>query len=480
VATRAAQIRYAVYGVVAGAAVMAFGAYEYVRTEGWPSLIPMVVLLCAVIAIAWFSLALFWDAAHGRRRCPKCWYDMSATDGLRCPECGRTAKYEKRLHRTRRHWRLALLAVIPALLSAYLLLLPRIREHGVQSIVPTTVLIWCLDLEYNEWAFEELGRRALRIEDKFMPFYAPKEGALYDWQWRAIGRKSIELIESDLPAGHRYGLFDWITRTKWALQLQGDSFVEELNAALVRLLDDPDPRIRGWCAIYIADINDPDRSIEILRALLNDDSTGVRRAATAGLSLLAESREDAMLLVATALGDTSKDVRLGALGALGGVAESRMLPDAIIQQVRELAHDRDPSVREYQVVTIVRIVDSDQKRNEISSAIRSEDTARRSGAYSVLAYDEHAMATEFLPELAAGLSDPSDEARRSAAIALSYAEPAALEPFEERIKAGLDPDQFPDSAASIRYLLVDIHHMRTGRLLDELDTQSEPAEASAD
>ena len=32
------------------------------------------------------------------RRCPKCLYDMSGTDGMTCSECGRVAKRERSLH----------------------------------------------------------------------------------------------------------------------------------------------------------------------------------------------------------------------------------------------------------------------------------------------------------------------------------------------------------------------------------------------
>ncbi|CAN5835717.1 hypothetical protein BH11PLA1_BH11PLA1_22460 [soil metagenome] len=53
---------------------------------------------------------LFWWALLGdrlaggrkQRRCGKCWYDMSAAGGaMKCPECGKVARSEKRLHRAR-------------------------------------------------------------------------------------------------------------------------------------------------------------------------------------------------------------------------------------------------------------------------------------------------------------------------------------------------------------------------------------------
>ena len=48
----------------------------------WPALLAMSL---AVWAIWW---AIFADKARGRRRCPRCWHDLSRTPGLTCSECG--------------------------------------------------------------------------------------------------------------------------------------------------------------------------------------------------------------------------------------------------------------------------------------------------------------------------------------------------------------------------------------------------------
>ena len=57
-------------------------------------------MLLAAAAVA--LRALFADRSRGRRRCPKCWYEMTGVAGLRCPECGREARGERKLLRTRR------------------------------------------------------------------------------------------------------------------------------------------------------------------------------------------------------------------------------------------------------------------------------------------------------------------------------------------------------------------------------------------
>lgn len=113
----------------------------------WPGyvLAAALLLLCAAAA-GWF---LFADRARGRRRCPRCFYAMEGVSGLTCPECGRTARSEQALFRTRRRWKGAILAVVillpPALAAAGL---TRIRQTGGWSDLPdwaVTRLLWLGD-----------------------------------------------------------------------------------------------------------------------------------------------------------------------------------------------------------------------------------------------------------------------------------------------------------------------------------------------
>ena len=65
--------------------------------------------------------SLFWDRSRGRRRCPKCWYDMSGLPGLKCPECGRVARSEQHVRRTRRHRRRLVGGVLSLMAAATVL-----------------------------------------------------------------------------------------------------------------------------------------------------------------------------------------------------------------------------------------------------------------------------------------------------------------------------------------------------------------------
>lgn len=98
-----------------------------------------ILLSAAGILLIW---ALLCDRRRRMRRCPRCWYDMSGTPGLRCSECGREVRSERRLHRTRRRWRWTIPAAILLLLSYLTHNLPRFQARGWVALVPSTYLVY--------------------------------------------------------------------------------------------------------------------------------------------------------------------------------------------------------------------------------------------------------------------------------------------------------------------------------------------------
>lgn len=90
--------------------------------------------------------ALFRDRPRGRRRCPGCWYDMSGVPGLRCPECGREARGERRLLRTRRRWKQAGLAALLGAIACGVAAVPRYQKGGWVGLVPSSVLVYIAPL----------------------------------------------------------------------------------------------------------------------------------------------------------------------------------------------------------------------------------------------------------------------------------------------------------------------------------------------
>jgi len=152
-------------------------------------------LLFAICGVAGFIglilvvRGLFADRARGRRRCPKCWYDMSASPTRVCSECGYEAGSDRPLRRTRRRWRVAAAGALLLLAVPAAMLTPKIREDGWVSVVPTTVLVlWAPRYESEDHpVFAELLRRIDAVDESTADPVAP----LWEWQWRYLVNASI-------------------------------------------------------------------------------------------------------------------------------------------------------------------------------------------------------------------------------------------------------------------------------------------------
>jgi len=156
-----------------------------------------------LLGIAGFALlywSLFHDRARGRRRCPKCWYDMAGTPGLRCSECGFEARREKRLFRTRRRWRVAAIAFFALLAVPFIARFNSIRRDGLYGFIPTTVMAFIVanssdaDLA-SGWRAEMLDQLLINRLDvtQRLP-QAPPE--LWDWQWQWLIKHSLTRLHN--------------------------------------------------------------------------------------------------------------------------------------------------------------------------------------------------------------------------------------------------------------------------------------------
>lgn len=137
-----------------------------------------------------------FDPALGRRRCPKCWYDLSGTKGLLCPECGHEAGSERRLYRTRRSRITIAIAVLPLLVVPVVMRVMYAWKVGWVGLVPTTVMVVAWDVLPESvvgspmvwWGGPQRERGTLfeRIEDRHVA----------GWQRWIAGWKSASVIES--------------------------------------------------------------------------------------------------------------------------------------------------------------------------------------------------------------------------------------------------------------------------------------------
>lgn len=128
-------------------------------------LLPMVVwvgvlVVCVLsLYVAW--RAMFGDRGQSKRRCPKCWYDLSYSPGMQCAECGYVARNEIEFQRTRRRPGVAVLALV---ICGILVLAvnDQMNQVGLLRHMPTRVLIWVLPIAggMDGAVGHELDRRA--------------------------------------------------------------------------------------------------------------------------------------------------------------------------------------------------------------------------------------------------------------------------------------------------------------------------------
>jgi predicted nucleic acid-binding Zn ribbon protein len=102
------------------------------------------MLVLAGVFIAW---RFGWrDPGKGTRRCPRCGYDMTATSGFRCSECGREATSEKQLRRRRIRRRWIAVGAMVALVSWFPFKWPEYQRldkaaSGPLAFITKTVLV---------------------------------------------------------------------------------------------------------------------------------------------------------------------------------------------------------------------------------------------------------------------------------------------------------------------------------------------------
>ncbi len=149
----------------------------------------------AAAGAALFAWAMFWDRVRAwrrgrRRRCPKCWYDMTGAPpgtGLRCPECGREVKREKKLFKTRRRWWWAVLALL-ILAGVGVSTTPAVRQRGIAALAPTTLLVLMSPTYDGTWT-------SLRSRLWVEMSNRRREGRMWLWQERLLIHQSMDIDE---------------------------------------------------------------------------------------------------------------------------------------------------------------------------------------------------------------------------------------------------------------------------------------------
>lgn len=243
----------------------------------------------AAIGISIFALALaIWshrgDRSRGRRRCPRCWYDMTGS-ALTCPECGHDARAIKNLYRPRRRKKGYFAAIVLLLVSYGVWVTPRVRVGGPVAAIPTWFLI--VGLPYlPDWMI--LDNSASREVD-----------------WTLHGR---------MDEDHLWAVEKWVLQKRarfaairgtdvWSLARVGPFLFDEprlvvpVNLSIIRGLASPNSAVRLRAVTAAESVSmrigplPKDQVLPYLHGLLaalDDSSTDVRSTAASYLSALGD------------------------------------------------------------------------------------------------------------------------------------------------------------------------------------------------
>ena len=391
---------------------------------------------------------LYWsllrDRSKGRRRCPKCWYDMSFADSLRCPECGNDAKREADLLKTRRRWKGLWLCMLVFLTAGFLSIQPKVQQNGWVSVMPNTALILCLRLGDTEALFAELDRRTQINVSEFNTYFpgmlVTDPESFYQWQWRLVGDACVELKKGDPDVLDRQLLLEWLYRA--STHVIGDD-ADRFFRATLSFLEDADPGIRRTAAIYCADARSPETALESIRPLLDDPIQQVRVGAVSGLWVLGRYSPAAVPVLVEALNHNDREVRAGAAAALGSIAEHGEEPTEVFETLVDVYRsDSDVRVQAQALRAICKFESQRARAHEFMREAFSspESVLREEAVESLVTMDQFDEAFD-LDFALRGLDDESLDVRFFAAWLLNERiSTESLRPYQELLRGFAESD----------------------------------------
>ncbi len=367
-----------------------------------------VGLLLAGAGLGMLGWSLLWDRSRGRRRCPKCWYEMRGSPGRTCSECGYVATREKRLFATRRRWRAALLAFL-LLATAYgTLVTPRVRRSfiGWPGVIPTSILVAGFPFVDPDGSLSfELGTRAAGNE-------------LWDWQKHWLTRRCLAIMKSDSERSRRTFI------ALETISLNGPAGPQALPA-LLQITQDDDAVLRRAATTAIGVVGADDRSVlHVLIELLEDPDEEVRTVAVVAIENHGSSKSSpgALSALTRRLPDESEVVRIYSAIALGKIsADSQLALSIVVEAVR----NPNRSLRISALLALAELEpDTEGVITAIASALFDGDGTVRLIATQILA-SLGTDAAAAVPALIETLDDDRMDMRQWAVYALGQIGPNA-------------------------------------------------------
>lgn len=176
-----------------------------------------VLALGVIVAVHALLGDWFRSRRHGRpRRCRRCWYDMTGAAGLTCPECGKTARSEAGLLRTRRRWWTGLFGIILTALGLVGVMNQRISTIDWISRAPSFVLVRLLEdpsRPVSNFTYNARGNPVRAASTR-----TARQQAIYDELLRRYPVQRLSVGDRAVLAKKQFdGLppFDVHTRAQW-------------------------------------------------------------------------------------------------------------------------------------------------------------------------------------------------------------------------------------------------------------------------
>lgn len=293
------RLRRRAVRMVGGGLLTAIGLYialkKYLEDSGWAQwiesmlgwLIPLVGSTLIIFGAAVLFWALFADRSRGRKRCPRCWYDMGAVPGLVCPECGKDAKLPSGLLRTRRRRRWAFFGLLLLLLGNAQFAESWIRRGAWVHAIPTRALIYALPWYQTQqnrllWEFES---RVVEVKLVASNSGVGSQEALHkqlsEASVKLLARRVLDALELTKPHPARLQLF------RLAPKLLGRLDPARAERLAIGALADPDPEVQRCAVILLRKLtaSNPQATLEGVLTMVSSLTAGGSRGTEEGALL---------------------------------------------------------------------------------------------------------------------------------------------------------------------------------------------------
>ncbi len=292
----------------------------------WTLWIATIVL--GLVGQALALRGLWGDWARGKPHCRKCWYEMTGSESLTCPECGHVHKSRRTLFASRRHWKKAFVGTALFAIALYCHTGPDVQyRRGVlgekwwQSVVPTTAWIAMLGELEEDWQYELLEKR--------LEVTADRQQLAQSVGWLVRNSGGPPLMNPPMSGNTLFAEFDSVDHFKPAkidnLNFIARSLLLRGSQAVIARKNHPVNSARMQCVQWISALRDDEAAVQALIELANDSDRQVRDVAIHALGDTTILSDNVVYALVAQLRDPEIKVREAAADALGGLGDKAAL-----------------------------------------------------------------------------------------------------------------------------------------------------------